>query len=112
MAPLVEVLRRYVMRTDKLHGDDTPLPVLAPGHGRTKIARFWTYVRDGRPAGDQAPAAVWFSYSPDRKSEHPQRHLAKFRGILQAYAYAGYVANAVMLRTPSEALSERPMLGD
>jgi len=90
MAPLVEVLRRYVMSTDKLHGDDTPLPVLAPGHGRTKIARFWTYVRDSRPAGDTAPAAVWFSYSPDRKSEHPQRHLAKFRGILQADAYAGF----------------------
>ena len=90
MAPLVEVLRRYVMSTDKLHGDDTPLPVLAPGHGRTKIARFWTYVRDSRPAGDTAPAAVWFSYSPDRRSEHPQRHLAKFRGILQADAYAGF----------------------
>jgi transposase len=90
MAPLVEVLRRYVMSADKLHGDDTPLPVLAPGHGRTKTARFWTYVRDSRPAGDQAPAAVWFSYSPDRKSEHPQRHLAKFRGILQADAYAGF----------------------
>ena len=90
MTPLVEVLRRYVMSTDKLHGDDTPLPVLAPGHGRTKIARFWTYVRDSRPAGDTAPAAVWFSYSQDRKSEHPQRHLAKFRGILQADAYAGF----------------------
>ena len=90
MAPLVEVLRRYVMSTDKLHGDDTPLPVLAPGHGRTKIARFWTYVRDSRPAGDAAPPAVWFSYSPDRKGEHPQRHLANFRGILQADAYAGF----------------------
>jgi len=90
MAPLVEVLRRYVMSTDKLHGDDTPLPVLAPGKGRTKIGRFWTYVRDSRPAGDAAPAAVWFSYSPDRKGEHPQRHLAKFRGILQADAYSGF----------------------
>lgn len=90
MAPLVEAIRRYVMSTDKLHGDDTPLPVLAPGHGRTKIARFWTYVRDSRPAGDTAPAAVWFSYSPNRKGEHPQRHLAKFRGILQADAFAGF----------------------
>ncbi|MGC2498878.1 MAG: IS66 family transposase [Acidobacteriaceae bacterium] len=88
--PLVEVLRRYVMRTDKLHGDDTPLPVLAPGTGRTKIGRFWTYVRDSRPAGDPAPPAVWFTYSPDRKGEHPQRHLASFRGILQADAYAGF----------------------
>jgi transposase len=90
MAPLVEVLRRYVMSTEKLHGDDTPLPVLAPGHGRTKTARFWTYVRDGRPAGDTAAPAVWFSYSPDRKGEHPQRHLARFRGILQADAYSGF----------------------
>jgi hypothetical protein len=48
----LEALRRYVMTTDKLHGDDTPLPVLAPGNGRTKTGRFWTYVRDSRPAGD------------------------------------------------------------
>ena len=90
LEPLVEVLRRYVMTADKLHGDDTPLPVLAPGNGRTKTARFWTYVRDSRPAGDTAPPAVWFTYSPDRKGEHPQRHLAKFRGILQADAYSGF----------------------
>lgn len=90
MGPLVETLRRYVMSTDKLHGDDTPLPVLEPGRGRTRIARFWTYVRDSRPSGDAAPPAVWFSYSPDRKGEHPQRHLAKFRGILQADAFAGF----------------------
>ena len=90
LEPLVEVLRRYVMNTDKLHGDDTPLPVIAPGNGRTKTGRFWTYVRDGRPAGDIAPPAVWFTYSPDRKGEHPQRHLASFRGILQADAYSGF----------------------
>lgn len=90
LEPLVEVLRRHVMTADKLHGDDTPLPVLAPGNGRTKTARFWTYVRDSRPAGDTAPPAVWFTYSPDRKGEHPQRHLAKFRGILQADAYSGF----------------------
>jgi len=78
------------MSTEKLHGGDTPLPVLAPGNGKTKKARFWTYVRDNRPAGDQAPPAVWFTYSRDRKGEHPQRHLAKFRGILQADAFAGF----------------------
>lgn len=88
--PLVESLRRYVMSADKLHGDDTPLPVLAPGRGRTKIGRFWTYVRDSRPAGDETAPAVWFIYSPDRKGEHPQRHLADFRGILQADAYSGF----------------------
>jgi transposase len=90
MEPLVEVLRRYVMNSAKLHGDDTPLPVLAPGNGKTKKARFWTYVRDNRPAGDQSPPAVWFAYSRDRRGEHPQRHLAKFRGILQADAFAGF----------------------
>ncbi len=90
MAPLVEAIRRHVMSADKLHGDDTPLPVLEPGRGRTRIARCWTYVRDSRSSGDAAPPAVWFSYSPDRKGEHPQRHLAGFRGILQADAFAGF----------------------
>jgi len=90
LEPLVEAIRRHVMAADKLHGDDTPLPVLAPGNGKTKTARFWTYVRDSRPAGDKTPAAVWFTYSPDRKGEHPQQHLARFRGILQADAFAGF----------------------
>lgn len=90
LEPLVEALRRYVMSTDKLHGDDTPLPVLAPGTGKTKTGRFWTYVRDARPAGDPSPPAVWFTYSPDRRGEHPQGHLKKFRGILQADAFAGF----------------------
>jgi hypothetical protein len=90
LEPLVEVLRRYVMAADKLHGDDTPVPVLAPGNGKTKTGRLWTYVRDDRASGDTAPPAVWFAYSPDRKGEHPQRHLSNFRGILQADAYAGF----------------------
>jgi transposase len=90
LAPVAEVLRRYVLDTDKLHGDDTPLPVLAPGTGKTKTGRFWTYVRDNRPAGDKTAPAVWFAYSPNRKGEHPQQHLAKFEGILQADAFAGF----------------------
>eukprot|EP01034_Spumella_vulgaris_P038327 gene38327-47319_t len=76
----------------KLHADDTPIPVLAPGNGKTKTARLWTYVRDDRPSGDTAPAAVWFAYSPDRKGVHPQTHLAGFSGVLQADAYAGFNA--------------------
>src|ERR1700757_5187716 len=88
--PLVEGLRRYVMAAGKLHADDTRVPVLAPGTGKTKTGRLWTYVRDDRPAGDQAAPAVWFAYSPDRKGEHPERHLEKFRGTLQADAYAGF----------------------
>jgi transposase len=91
LEPLVEALRRHVMSAAKLHTDDTPVPVLAPGRGKTKTGRLWTYVRDDRPWGDVTPPAVWFAYSPDRKGEHPQAHLSEFRGTLQADAYPGYV---------------------
>jgi len=90
LEPLVEALRRHVMSATKLHGDDTPVPVLAPGRGKTKTGRLWTYVRDDRPWGDQTPPAVWYAYTPDRKGEHPQAHLKDFTGTLQADAYAGY----------------------
>lgn len=90
LSPLVEALSRYVTAAGKLHADDTPVPVLAPGNGKTKTGRLWTYVRDDRPAGDTAAPAVWFAYSPDRKGEHPAQHLKKFRGTLQADAYAGF----------------------
>src|SRR3984957_17874063 len=86
--PLVEALRRHVMSAEKLHADDTPVPVLAPGLGKTKTGRLWTYVRDDRPAGDQTPPAVWFAYTPDRKGEHPKAHLREFTGALQADGYA------------------------
>jgi transposase len=88
--PLVEALRRYVMAAGKLHADDTRVPVLAPGLGKTKTGRLWTYVRDDRPAGDQAAPAVWFAYSADRGGEHPRQHLRTFQGALQADAYAGF----------------------
>jgi len=88
--PLVEALRRYVMAASKLHADDTRVPVLAPGTGKTKTGRLWTYVRDDRPAGNTAAPAVWFAYSADRGGEHPERHLTMFRGALQADAYAGF----------------------
>ena len=90
LEPLIEVLRRYVTASGKLHADDTPVPVLAPGNGTTKTGRLWTYVRDDRPAGDTTAPAVWFAYSPDRKGEHPERHLREFCGTLQADAYAGF----------------------
>ena len=90
LAPLVEALRRHVMAAGKLHADDTPVPVLAPGNGQTKLGRLWAYVRDDRPAGDDTPPAVWFAYTPDRKGEHPKAHLSTFSGTLQADAYAGY----------------------
>jgi transposase len=90
LQPLVEALRRHVMSAEKLHADDTPVPVLAPGHGKTKTGRLWTYVRDDRPWGDKTPPAVWYAYTPDRRGEHPKAHLSGFTGTLQADAYPGY----------------------
>ena len=90
LEPLVRSLGRYVMRATKLHGDDTPVPVLCPGRGTTKQGRLWTYVRDDRPAASPDPPAVLFRYSPDRKGERPKAHLAPFTGVLQADAYAGF----------------------
>jgi transposase len=90
LTPLVDQIRKHVLAADKIHADDTPVPVLAPGMGKTKTGRLWTYVRDDRPAGHSAPSAVWFAYTEDRKGEHPRQHLTSFRGILQADGYAGF----------------------
>jgi transposase len=88
--PLVTAIRDYVFKAHKIHGDDTPVPVLCPGRGTTRQGRLWSYVRDDRPAGSVDPPAVWFAYSPDRKGEHPRKHLRDFVGILQADGYAGF----------------------
>src|SRR5580698_1462550 len=80
------------MAAPKIHADDTPVPVLEPGNGKTRTARLWTYVRDDRPAGSKDAPAVWFAYSPTRAGEYPQAHLKDFRGTLQADAFAGYNA--------------------
>src|SRR5450631_3688275 len=90
LEPLVRAIGRYALGTYKIHGDDTPVPVLFPGRGTTKQGRLWTYVRDDRPAGSADPPAVFFRYSPDRKGERPRAHLANFSGVLQADAYAGF----------------------
>jgi transposase len=90
MQPLVEALGKYVLAADKLHADDTPVPVLSPGRGKTKLGRLWAYARDDRPAGSTDPPAVWFRYTPDRKARHPFEHLKGYRGILQADGYAGF----------------------
>jgi transposase len=90
LRPLVEALARHVLSGERLHADDTVVPVLAPGLGRTKTGRVWTYVRDDRPFGGTAPAGVFYRYTPDRKGEHPRAHLAGFSGILQADGYAGF----------------------
>ena len=88
--PLVGALERYIMAANKLHADDTPVPVLSPGKGRTKTGRLWAYVRDDRPSSGSDPPAVVYRYSPDRKSEHPLAHLRTFTGILQADGYSGF----------------------
>ena len=85
---MVLAVRAHVFAAARLHGDDTTVPVLAKG--RTRTGYVWGYVRDDRPFGGPDPPAVAFFYSPDRKGEHPERHLAGFAGILQADAYAGF----------------------
>jgi transposase len=90
VGPLVNRLQRYVMQATKLHADDTPVPVLSPGRGRTRTGRLWAYVRDDRPSGGTDPPAVVYRYSPDRRAERPREHLKSFSGILQADAYGGF----------------------
>jgi transposase len=88
--PVVAKIRQHVFAAEKIHGDDTTVPVLAPGLGRTATGRLWVYVRDDRLfGGPAAPAAAYF-YSPDRGAEHPTAHMAGFTGFLQADGYAGF----------------------
>jgi len=88
LAPLHALIAAHVMAAERLHGDDTTVPLLA--RGKTATARLWVYVRDDRPfAGDARPAAL-FRFSRDRRGEHPQAHLARWHGILQADAYGGF----------------------
>jgi transposase len=88
LAPLLRRLEAHVFAAERLHGDDTIVPVLAKG--KTDTGRCWVYVRDDRPFGGQDPPAAMFYYSRDRGGEHPARHLAGYAGILQADAYGGY----------------------
>ena len=86
--PLYELIRAHVFAGDRVHGDETPVPVLAKHQCRK--GRLWTYVRDDKPFAGPAPPAAVFFYSRDRTAEHPERHLAGYAGILQADAYAGF----------------------
>lgn len=72
------------MNTRKVHTDDTPVKVLAPGQKKAKTGRIWTYVRDDRNVGSSSPPAVWFAYSPNRQGKHPEQHLRPFPGPLRA----------------------------
>ena len=92
LQPIVEGIRNHVFAAEKIHGDDTPVPVLEPGLGRTRTGRLWVYVRDDRPFCGPAPPAAVYVYSPDRGGEHPAAHLAHFTGFLQADAYSGFAA--------------------
>jgi len=88
LAPLHALIRAHVLSAERLHGDDTTVPVLTKGGTRT--GRLWTYVCDDRPFGGPAPPAAIFHFSPDRRMEHPNRHLASWQARLQADAYAGF----------------------
>src|ERR1700726_4147022 len=90
LLPLFELIKHHVFAAERLHGDDTTVPVLAKG--KTRTGRLWTYVRDERPFGGETPPAAVFFYSPDRAGIHPEQHLAGYYGILQADAYAGFNA--------------------
>lgn len=92
MEPMADHIGRHALAGSRLHADDTPMPMLAPGRGRTQTARFWAYLRDDRPFGGTDPPAVFYEFTPDRKAEHPQRRLREFQGILQADAYPGFDA--------------------
>jgi transposase len=88
LRPLYELIRAHVFAGDRVHGDDTPVPVLAKH--QTRQGRLWAYVRDDKPFAGRAPPAAVFFYSRDRTGEHPERHLHGYTGILQADAYAGF----------------------
>jgi transposase len=88
LQPLYGLIERHALAAERLHGDDTTVPILAKG--QTVKGHIWTYVRDDRPFGGRAPPAALYYASRDRRQEHPTRHLQGFTGILQADAYSGY----------------------
>jgi hypothetical protein len=95
LSPLVALIRRHVLNAQRLHGDDTTVPVLTHGTGKggkTITGRLWTYVRDDRPFGGPDPPSAVFAYSRTREGEHARRHLTGWGGILQADAFAGFNA--------------------
>ncbi len=105
LAPLVELIAAHVMAGRVIHCDDTPVPVLAPGAGKTKTGRLWVYLRDERPHAGTAPPAVLYRYTPDRKGEHCRKELADFTGALHADGYSGFdklyrIADAHLMQGP------------
>jgi transposase len=105
LAPLVELIAAHVMAGRVIHCDDTPVPVLAPGAGKTKTGRLWVYLRDERPHSGIAPPAVLYRYTADRKGEHCRKELAGFTGALHADGYSGFdklyaIADAPLTQGP------------
>jgi transposase len=90
LEPLQARLAKHVFASHKLFADDTPIPVLDPGRGRTKTGRLWVYARDDRPWCGPDPPAVVYLYSPDRRSERPAVHLTRFKGVVQVDGYPGF----------------------
>src|SRR3954451_14082712 len=101
LEPLWRLLRRHVMSSTRIFADDTTLPVLDPGRGRTKTGRLWGYAIDDRPWGGSTPPAVVYLYAADRKGERPAAHLAEFTGVLQVDGYGG-VKSLLESRPPGE----------
>lgn len=87
---VVTRIREEGLKAVKIHTDDTPVPMLVPGKGKTAQARLWAYMVDNRACGEAAPALVWYKFSPDRSGIHPQTELKSFTGLPQADGYAGY----------------------
>lgn len=88
--PIYRRIREEGLKAAKIHADDTPVPMLMPGKGKTATARLWTYVVDDRASGSTTSRLVWYRFTPDRSGLHPQRELANFSGLLQTDGYAGY----------------------
>lgn len=103
---LVDEIKKYILSSSHIHGDDTTIKVLAPGLGRTRIGRLWVYVKDGRPHGDKDAPAVCYYYSPDRKGARPKAHLENYQGVLHADAYAGYDRLYPNKDNPNSTISE------
>ncbi len=103
LQPIHDLIRAHVLGAERLHADDTTVPLMAKGG--TQTARLWTYVRDDRPFAGGAPPAALYCFSTDRRMEHPTRHLAGWTGILQADAYGGYNGVYDAARKPAPVLS-------
>jgi transposase len=97
LTPLAEAIGRHVRAGALLHADDTTVPVLAPGLGKTATGRLWIVVRDERPWGSTVPPVAFYRYSPDRKAVHAAALLGACRGFLHADGHAGYVVRENML---------------